>query len=90
MYWFKNTANSFCNGAFNFEPARSTLIKRSDGKLTQISIPSLRDRIVQEGLRFLLETIYERMFKKCSHGFSKGHKCRTALNQIKMRFGSTK
>merc|ERR1712146_703594 len=50
------------------------------------TIPSPRDKIVQEAMRFLLMLVFEGDFSKSSHGWVTGRGCHTALNQIKMEF----
>lgn len=84
--WFKKAANEMRNGKFQFTPARRTYIsKRNDGEKSSM-IPSLKDDIVQEAMRFLLALIFEGDFSKNSHGWATGKGCHTALNQIKIEF----
>ena len=57
-------------GTFVPLPVRRTTIeaRQADGRLKErrLGIPALRDRIVQEGLRMLLEPIYEADFSRHS------------------------
>jgi len=50
-------------------------------------MPSPRDKIVQEGMRILLNVIFEKDFKKSSHAFQTNKGCHTALTQVRMQFG---
>ena len=50
-------------------------------------MPSLRDKIVQEGIRILLNVIFEKDFRKSSHAFQTDKSCHTALNQIRLECG---
>lgn len=84
--WFEETANTMRNGIFQFSPSRRTYISKSDGKNRPLTIPSPRDKIVQEAMRFLLMLVFEGDFSKNSHGWVSGRGCHTALNQIKMEF----
>lgn len=84
--WFEETASTMRNGIFQFSPFRKTYISKSDGRKKSLTIPSPRDKIVQEAMRFLLMLVFEGDFSKNSHGWFSGRGCHTALNKIKMDF----
>lgn len=47
-----------------------------------LGIPTVRDRIVQTALRFVLEPIFERTFAAQSYGFRPGRGCKDALRRV--------
>lgn len=54
---------------FEPNPERRVKIPKADGRTRQLGIPSIRDRIVQEALRMILEPVYEADFSAYSFGF---------------------
>lgn len=88
--WFETTSNSFRNGNFSFKPARRFYIPKPSNKLRPLNIPSPKDKIVQEGMRLLLDIIFKPTLKYSSHGFRDNRGCYTALNNIIIKFGGSK
>jgi len=84
--WFTETANQIRNGKYQFKVARRKYIpKPNSNKLRPLTMPSSKDKIIQEGMRFLLEIIFEPNFKDNSYGWRPNRGCLTAINDIKMK-----
>ena len=72
-------------------PARRTYIaKKNSSKKRPLGIPSANDKLVQEVVRMMLESIYEPNFSENSHGFRPHRSCHTALLQIERTFTGAK
>nr|YP_006280880.1 hypothetical protein PyyeM_p19 [Neopyropia yezoensis]AFH57686.1 hypothetical protein [Neopyropia yezoensis]QGA30558.1 hypothetical protein PyyeMp19 [Neopyropia yezoensis] len=87
LEWFEKAAESIVNGSYHFEPVRRKFIPKPKGGERPLGIPNPRDKIIQEGMRQLLELVYERIFVDSSHGFRPNKSCHSALNQVKMTMG---
>ena len=87
--WIDSTIVKLKNESFQFSPARRIQIPKADGRLRPLSIASPRDKIVQEIMRMILETIYEPIFLEESHGFRPGRGCHSALRHVDNYFLSS-
>jgi retron-type reverse transcriptase len=71
-------------------PARREYIeKKNSMKQRPLGIQVGNDKMVQEIVRMMLESIYEPTFSPNSHGFRQHRSCHTALLQIQKTFTGT-
>jgi group II intron reverse transcriptase/maturase len=67
------------------QPVRRVPIeKEGSDKLRNLGIPTIRDRVVQQALKDLLEPIFDPQFSPRSHGYRPGHSQHGALDEVKI------
>ena len=78
--------NSLKDNTFKFHPGRRIYIPKANGGERPLTIAPPRDKLVQEGIRMILEAIYEPTFSNNSHGFRPNRSCHTALRSARQKF----
>jgi RNA-directed DNA polymerase len=69
-------------GAYRAKPCRRTWIPKPDGRQRPLGIASLEDKIVQQAVLWVIQSIYEQDFLGFSYGFRPERSCHQALDAL--------
>ena len=74
---------SLRDGSYQPQAIRRTYIpKPGSSEQRPLGIPTVRDRVVQAAVRYVVEPIFEKEFAAYSYGFRPGRGCKDALRRV--------
>ena len=77
-------------GAYRAKPSLRLYIPKADGRKRPLGIASLEDKIVQQAVLWVLQSIYEQDFLGFSYGFRPGRSQHNALDALSVAITSNK
>lgn len=77
-----NIAERIRHQEFTPLPVRAVQIPKANGKMRQLGIPTVADRVVQASLKLVLEPIFEADFDPASYGFRPYRRAQDAIAEI--------
>lgn len=70
------------NRTYEPAPSRQVQIPKSDGRMRELAIPSVRDRVAQRAVLDAIEPEFERQFLDCSFAFRAGRSTEMAVQRM--------
>jgi RNA-directed DNA polymerase len=80
--FLKQIQDELVSGTYQPMPVRKKEIPKDGGKVRVLSIPAIRDRVVQGALKLILEPIFEADFQPGSYGYRPKRSAHEAVTRV--------
>lgn len=89
LEWADGVIKRLKDRTFQFNPSRRVFIEKANGNKRPLGIPSPRDKVIQQALKMILESVFEPIFLNTSHGFRPKRSTTTAVFEVRKWNGVT-